>query len=214
MDDKRRNLWDTLPTELIDRIVLHTDLDTAILTGRFYCINRFLKLKKNSRVLNWVDAAKTGKVHWMEYMLKNNVRRTHKGCLIEIALLSGQIECAKWLWLRRNTIRSFLYPSKHQRFYNDLVTDATLTLLIKNQKQNEAFWFLEKTTYTFSLNALYTIPKVFPSVTFKIALLCKCILNNSNRMTFHCVSRIPVHDELLLKLEIRDGIHQTLTSSK
>src|SRR5690349_8121404 len=110
--------WDWLPEELLDEIVMYTDLDIAIALQRPYCIKRFLRRKRNERLLDWAGTCKVGNITRLKYMMENGINRTHDSGLIHFALVRGHLECAKWLWLHRESIKRLLWKKRHQRIHN------------------------------------------------------------------------------------------------
>lgn len=196
--------WDRLPEEILDAIVMYTDLDTAILLQRPHCIERFLKRKRNERLLDWAQAAKSGNIRRLKYMMENGINRTHDSCLIHLALTRGHLECAKWLYLHRESIKRLLWKKRHQRIHNHLVTENTLVALIGTGKHQEALWYLDKTYYTFDIKSLFSVTGQWETD----RILVERLLEESARMVNSDLSG-SLTQQMLLKLLLRDRIRSS-----
>lgn len=194
--------FDILPDEIVDHIVLMTDLDTAILLQRTHCISQFLKRKRNQRLLDWAEAAKAGSITRMKYMLDNGIKDTYYAALVHFALINGHVECAQWLWLYRERIKRFLWKTRHQRIHNRFVTDNTLGILVSSGRHSEALWFLDKTNYKFDISAIFS-PNGKHSTDL---VLANRMLEESTRIV-NVDTGPSLHDQVLIKILIRNHLH-------
>lgn len=157
MTPMKISLWERLPNEIKTTILLFTDIDTAILNDNVYALSRFLQNKKQKKNFNWTYASSHGKLIWLKYMLRNNLKTVYTSYLVELALRHSHIECASWLWSNKEVIRKFLWENKRQRYNNKLVRCDTLETFAHNRQNEAVLWLLKNTTVKFRQSVLYRV---------------------------------------------------------
>lgn len=190
---------DILPSEILDMIFLYTDIDSMILFNRYYCVRKYLSIKKNLKKFNWTDAAKEGKIHRMKYMLENGITAIYSSTLLYHSLSNGHIDCAQWMWNHGKQIRTFLYPKRHQRNYNQLAKTDTLEQLLRLKRKQEALWLLKNTSVPYCLHSLTYLDdtdKLNADIAFEMLTRQRFAKPDGNKFWNRCFS---VKEELLLR---------------
>ena len=100
-----------LPPELIDKIILYTDLRTAIISKNIYYINQLYK----PHIHTWKWACINNQIEVVKWLYENDIPgRDHYA--MDLASKNGYLEIVKYLHTHRNKINYVPYKYDHEYY--------------------------------------------------------------------------------------------------